>query len=146
MIPLLVTLIIAAVDPCGPVQPAKVRDPSAAATYRKVGDAERSAGSPETATMAYRAALARDPADAVSRRALQDLCREVGGAFQRGLTRMEAGDLHGAVAEFRDARSQGPDPSAALVEGVCHYELGENGEARSALREAVTAPTHREAA
>ena len=146
MIPILASLIVAAVDPCAPVQPAKVRDPSAAAAYRKVGDAERSAGSLETATMAYRAALAHDSADAPSRRALQDLCRDVGGAFQRGITRMEAGDLRGAVAAFREARAQGPDPSAALVEGVCHYELGENGEARSALREAVTAPAHREAA
>ena len=146
MIPLLASLVLAAVDPCAPVQPAEVHDPGAAALYRKVGDAERSAGSAETATMAYRAALARDPADAASRRALQELCREAGGAFQRGIARMEAGDLRGAIAAFREARAQGPDLSAALVEGVCHYELGEDADARSALREALTAPAHREAA
>jgi tetratricopeptide (TPR) repeat protein len=146
MIPILAALVVAAVDPCAPVQSAKLRDPGAAAAYRKVADAERSAGSHETAIMAYRAALARDPADAVSRRALAELCRETGGAFERGISRMEAGDLRGAVAAFRRARARGPDPSAALVEGVCHYELGEDGEARSALREAATAPAHREAA
>jgi hypothetical protein len=59
---------------------------------------------------------------------------------------MEGGDLRGAIAAFKEARAQGPDPSAALVQGVCHYELGEDGEARAAFREAATAPAHREAA
>ncbi len=146
MIAILASMLVAAVDPCAPVQPAAVRDPGGAAAYRKVGDAERSAGSPETAAMAYRSALARDPSDAASRRALHELCREAGGAFQRGIARMDAGDLRGAIAAFREARAQSPDPSAALVQGVCHYELGEDGEARAALREAASAPAHREAA
>jgi tetratricopeptide (TPR) repeat protein len=143
---LLAIALAAAVDPCAPVYAHAVRDPDAAAVYRQVGDAERSAGSIETAVMAYRSALARDPSDSVSRRALQTFCREAGGSFERGIARMGEGDLRGAIASFRQARAQGPDPSAALVEGVCHYELGEDREAGSALREAAAAPEHREAA
>jgi tetratricopeptide (TPR) repeat protein len=146
MIAILASMLLATVDPCAPVQPAAVHDPGSAAAYRKVGDAERSAGSPQTAAMAYRSALARDPSDAASRRALRDLCREAGGPFQRGIAHMEAGDLRGAIAAFREARADGPDPSAALVEGVCHYELGQDGDARAALSEAAAAPAHREAA
>ncbi len=59
---------------------------------------------------------------------------------------MEAGDLRGAIAAFRRARAGGPDPSTALVEGVCHYELAEDADARVLLREAEAAPVHREAA
>ncbi len=72
MIATIVTLVLAAVDPCAPVQPAAVRDREGAAACRKVGDAERSAGSQETAAVACRAALARDPSDAASRRALSE--------------------------------------------------------------------------
>jgi len=146
MIAILASMLLAAAHPCAPVEPAPVRDPASASAYRKVGDAERSAGSPETAARAYRAALALDPSDGAARRALDDLCREAGGPFRRGMARMDAGDLRGAIAAFREARAQGSDPSAALVEGVCHYELGEDGEARAALREAATASAHREAA
>jgi tetratricopeptide (TPR) repeat protein len=146
MIAILASLALAAVDPCAPVEPAAVRDPGGAAAYRAVGDAERAAGSPRTAAMAYRAALARDPSDSASGRALREICREAASPFDRGMARMNAGDLRGAVGAFREARARGPDPSAALVEGVCHYELGENVEARAALREAATAPAHREAA
>jgi tetratricopeptide (TPR) repeat protein len=143
---LLLGLVVAAADPCAPVEALGAGDPAAAAAYRAVGDAERSAGSPETATVAYRAALARDPADVGSRRALEGLCAGAGGVFQRGLARMEAGDLRGAIADFREARARGPDPAAALVQGVCHYELGQDAEARASLREAAAAPAHREAA
>jgi hypothetical protein len=59
---------------------------------------------------------------------------------------MEAGELRGAVAAFREARSTGPDPSASLLEGVCRYELGELQEARALLREAEAEPAHREPA
>jgi tetratricopeptide (TPR) repeat protein len=146
MIAFFTSMLLAAVDPCAAVPPLAERDPRGALAYRTVGDAERAGGSPETAAVAYRAALARDPSDAHSRGALEELCRAIGGAFERGIARMDAGDLRGAVAAFREARARGPDPSAALVEGICHYELGEDGDARSALREASTAPEHREAA
>lgn len=141
-------LALAAPDPCAPVAAAGAPDPSAAESYRAVGDAERAAGSRDTAAAAYRAALSRDPADARSRAALALLCADQArdGAFQRGLRRMESGDRRGAVAAFEEARAGGSDRSAALLEGICLYELGEDERARPLLAQAETDPAHRDAA
>jgi len=148
MTPVLLALALAAADPCAAVDTRVPLDPESAIAYRRVGDAERAAGSLETAAVAYGEAVARDPEDATSRAALGEICRERGESepFRRGLVLMEAGDLRGAVAAFREARASGPDASAALVEGVCDYELGDHGEARERLREAREDPTHRELA
>jgi tetratricopeptide (TPR) repeat protein len=144
----LLTVALAAVDPCAPVEPAGKLDPAAAEAYRKVGDAERAAGSQRTAAVAYRSALAHDPSDRAARKALNALCREGTGEndFQQGIHLMDAGDLRGAVAGFQRARAGGQDPSAALLEGICHYELGEDEQAKPLLREAEAAPVHRDAA
>ncbi len=149
MIALIAAVLAAAADPCAPVADAGARDPGTAALYREVGDSERAKGSTDTAVVAYQAALALDPSDDRSRRALADLCaaaRLPEDPFQLGLARMNSGDLPGAIAAFRDARSRGPDASAALLEGVCEYELGSYRAARVLLREAAEAPVHREAA
>ena len=146
---LLLALALAAGDPCAPLPPlAGAPDPAAAGAYRKVADEERRAGAIETAALAYREALARDPSDQASRLALDALCRERGAAapFQRGLEEMEAGDLGAAARSFEDARAAGAGASAALLEGVCRYELGEDDQARERLREAREDPTHHEAA
>ncbi len=141
-------LALAAPDPCAPIEVSGTPDPSAAESYHAVGDAERAAGSRDTAAAAYRAALSRDPADSRSRAALALLCAEQArdGAFQRGLRRMEAGDRREAVAAFEEARARGGDRSAALLEGICLYELGEDERARPLLAEAEAEPAHRDAA
>lgn len=147
--PLVVALLSAVTDPCAPVQPAPSPDPAAAAAYRKVARAERAAGSRETATAAYRAALAHDPSDSASRAALGELCREGGGGtdpFAEGLRLMEQGKLRGAVAAFQRARARRQDPSADLLEGICHYRLGEYDEATPLLRSAQALPAHADAA
>jgi tetratricopeptide (TPR) repeat protein len=149
MIPLLAALLVAAADPCAPVGPAGSGDPASAALYRKVGDAERTAGAAETATVAYRTALGLDPSDVASRRALAELCRAAAkpaGAFQRGLALMDRGDLRGAITAFQEARAVAPDPSAALLEGVCRYENGDDREARTLFLEAEQTPAHRSTA
>lgn len=141
--------LLAAADPCAAVEQAPVPDIAAAAAYRQVGDGERAAGEHDTAVVAYRSALALDPSDAASRAALVRLCREGAAAndpFPLGLARMDEGDPKGAIAAFRRARLAGPDPSAALLEGICHYEIGEETEAVALLREAEAAPAHRDAA
>jgi tetratricopeptide (TPR) repeat protein len=143
-------LLLAAVDdPCAAVPPAaSTPDRAAAAEYRSVGDAERAAGSRDTATVAYRAALARDPGDEHARAALAALCGEAAraGAFERGLARMKAGDREAAVAAFEEARAGGRDAAATLLEGVCLVELGEHERATPLLLEARAVPAHREAA
>ncbi len=146
---ILLALALGAADPCAPVEPAAAADPAAAVAYRKVGDAERAAGSRETATVAYRAALAHDPSDQASRKRLRSLCEQGtsrGDPFGEGVRLMKSGDLAGAVAAFQEARAGGPDPSSALLEGICYYELGEDEQAEPLLREAEAAPAHRDAA
>jgi hypothetical protein len=148
MIALVAALVLSAVDPCAPVEPDPAADAALAATYRAVAEGELRDGSPGTATIAYRRALALDPSDAASRRGLAALCSATAGpaaAFQRGLARMDAGDLAGAIAAFEEVRAARPDPSAALLEGVCRYERGDDA-ARALLREAEAAPAHRDTA
>jgi len=149
MMGLLLALALLADDPCAPAPPAAVTpDPAAARAYREVAEAERQAGAAETAALAYREALARDPEDQASRTALDALCRERGPAapFQRGLREMETGDLRAAVRSFAEARGAGAGASAALLEGVCAYELGDDAGARARFAEAREDPAHRDAA
>ncbi len=146
---LLLALALAAGDPCAPVGPAAgAPDEAAARAYREVADAERRAGATETAALAYREALARDPGDQASRSALDALCRDRSGApsFGRGLHAMEAGDLRAAARSFEEARAAGAGAPATLLEGVCLYELGDDAEARQRLTEAREDPAHRETA
>jgi tetratricopeptide (TPR) repeat protein len=150
MIGAIALLVLGVVDPCAPVKVEASADPESAAAYRQVADAERARGAQETAILAYRSAAERDPADQASRQALSDLCaggtNEGEDRFQEGLRLMDAGDLRGAIAAFHDARASGPNPSAALLEGVCHYQLHEDREAVPLLRQAESAPVHRDAA
>jgi tetratricopeptide (TPR) repeat protein len=144
----LLALALAALDPCAPVVPSSAPDPAAAALYRATGDAERAAGARETAIAAYRAAAALDPDDAASREALRALCAAGApstDAFQEGLRRMDGGDLRGAVAAFEPLRRRG-DGSAALLEGICRFELGEYDEAAPLLRAAEEVPEHEQVA
>ncbi len=149
MMGLLLALALLADDPCAAAPPAAgTPDPAAARAYREVADAERRAGASETAALAYREALARDPEDQASRTALDAICRERGTAapFQRGLREMEAGDLRAAARSLAEARGAGAGAAAALLEGVCAYELGDDAGARARLAEAREDPAHRDAA
>lgn len=144
----LVALALAAVDPCAPVV-AAAPDPEVAAAYRAVAEAERARGNAETAAAADRAAAERDPRDEASRASLARACADAGrraDAFEEGVRRMDGGDLRGAIAAFARARAVAPDPSAALLEGICHHELGEEVEADALLAEAERAPAHRDEA
>lgn len=142
MIPaLLAALALGAADPCAPIVPAASPDPASAAAYRKVGDAEEARGDRDTAALAWRTAASLDPSDRASRAALARLCAAPApDRFRDGLARMDAGDLRGAIVDFRAARARRDDPQVALLEGICHYELGEDGEAEPLLRDAASAP------
>jgi hypothetical protein len=123
-------------------------DPATAAIYRSVGDDEAAAGNVAAAMAAYRQALARDPGDERARAALARLCApELAPAqaptpdrFQQGIERMNLADRQGAIAEFEAVRAAGSDPAAALLEGVCWYELGDDERARPLLEEARRTP------
>ena len=144
MIAAIVTSLLlgASADPCAPVEPAGPADAAAAAAYRSVAVAEAASGSRDTAVLAYRHAAALDPADRSSRDALGRYCRDAPhpDPFRDGMARMDAGDRRGAIAAFRTARARSDDPTIALMEGICHYELGEDREAEPLLRAAEQSP------
>jgi tetratricopeptide (TPR) repeat protein len=149
MIPSLVALVLSAVDPCAPVAPVGSPDPAAAEAYRAVGDEELAHGALDPAAAAYRAALTRDPSDGASRDALRRLCEArsaIEDPLARGLRLMDAGEFRGAIDAFRVVRAPALSPSTALLQGICHYELGEDTEAAPLLREAEGYGPHREEA
>jgi len=137
-----------ALDPCAPVAASGPPDPAAAREYRAVGDEERAAGRRDPAAAAYRAALSHDPADAAARAGLVELCREQEqqGGFDRGLRLMRRGDCTAAVPAFEAARATGADRAAALLEGICLYQLGADERAALLLREAETDAGSRDSA
>jgi tetratricopeptide (TPR) repeat protein len=143
---------LSATDPCASVTPAPSPDRSAAADYRAVAEAERAAGGWETAVAAWRLAAALDPDDRRAPEALAEFCRE-GGAksaprdpVQDAIQLLDAGKYREAAEQLRMARRTGRDASAALLEGICRYELGEDAEAALLLREAEADPAHRDSA
>lgn len=142
-------LLWMAADPCAAVIPSNTPDPVGASTYRRLAERERQSGSRDAAIAAYRTAAALDRSDAVSRTALDELCREKrqgSDPFSEGLNLMDADDLPGAIAAFQRARARGEDPSAALLEGICHYRLAEYDDAERLLRAAERLPAHADAA
>jgi hypothetical protein len=140
-------LVLAATDPCAPVEPRPALDPAAAEVYRAVAEDELSRGDSGAAAASYRAALAADPSDERSRAALAALCEaRRADPYRRGLDLMDRGDCRGAATAFREVRDADRLPSAALLEGICRYELGEDRAAEAALRVAEDHPAHREEA
>lgn len=148
MIATALALLLGAADPCAPVRAPSTSDPAAAALYREAGDAEAARGAPAVAAVAYRKAASLDANDQASRSALRGICRELAGgedAFAAGKDHLERGDFRAAAQAFDRARLAG-DRSAALLEGVSQYRLGDDGAAEASLREAEQAPEHREMA
>jgi tetratricopeptide (TPR) repeat protein len=142
--PILALVLALPPDLCAPIELAREPDPAGAAAYRMVGDAETLTGARETAAAAYRMAAALDPSDMASRAALRALCAQPPGEqadpFRRGLDLMDRGELKEAAAAFRKAQEDQRDASAALLEGVCRYRLGDDAAALAALRLAEEAP------
>jgi tetratricopeptide (TPR) repeat protein len=148
MIGALLALALGAVDPCASVSAHAGSDPATASVYRETGDAEAARGASDTAAIAYARAASLDAGDTRSRAALARLCRDRAAStdpFEVGRRRMDAGDLRGAAEAFHEGRAAG-DCSAALLEGVCLYRLGDDARAEAALREAEQADEHRELA
>lgn len=136
-------------DPCAPVAPAAAPDGTAAAEYRAVAEAELARGDRDAAAIAFHAAATLDPDDAASRGALARLCEEGprSDAFARGVALLDGGDARGALAALHATHPAGaPTPAVALLEGICHYDLGEDALAEPLLRLAETSPAHRDAA
>ena len=127
---------------CALPEAAPAPDPEAANAYLEVGDAELSAGSPATALIAYREALRQRPGDARTLSAYLAACVQASPEAALGLGRekMEAGDREAAIELFERLRQGRTDRAAALLEGICQFERGDDEAARPLLLEARAAP------
>ncbi|HZI13889.1 MAG TPA: hypothetical protein VE153_26165 [Myxococcus sp.] len=114
---LLVAALLASSDLCAPVTPEASADPAEAAPYVEVAEAEQATGDPETALIAWREVLRRDPRHARARAAMKSLCR-------------------GKSA----TREEGEEEAAALLSGLSLLERGEDASAALAFRKALAAP------
>lgn len=133
-------------DPCAPVAPAAAPDPESAAAYRAVAEGELARGDRAAAAVAYRAAAALEAGDAGARAALASLCAAgpLRDPFADGVALLDAGDPRGALRALRASHAGRPAPPAtALLEAICHYDLGEDAAAEPLLRVAETSPVHR---
>jgi tetratricopeptide (TPR) repeat protein len=111
---LLVAALLAEPGLCGPVTPEGTPDPAAAAPYVEVAEAEQAAGERETALVAWREVLRRDPRNARAKAALKSLCGN------------------------EDAREEAA--AASLLSGLALFERGEDAAATVAFQEALAAP------
>ena len=105
---LLMAALLAQAGLCGPVVPDAVADPAGARAYREVAETEQAAGARETALVAWREVLRRDPGDTRAREALATLCAAppedtAATALLEGLARFERGEGPAATAAFRAA-------------------------------------------
>jgi hypothetical protein len=142
-------LALGATDPCAPVEAAPAPDPAAAAEYRSVAEQEEGAGHSETAAVAWRRAAALDPGDRKAREALARECSALTGSkdpLADGIRLLDAGRYREAAARLRAAQHGADRGAAALLEGICRYELGEDAEARRLLAIAEGDPAHRSTA
>jgi hypothetical protein len=125
----LLALLIAAADPCALPEPANPPDPAAAEVYLEVGESENA---PE----GFREALRLDPSNVRALARFQATCRPGDERFERARARMDAGDCAAAIRLFERIRAEGPSPPAALLEGICLYELEQDEPAQTLLLEA----------
>jgi tetratricopeptide (TPR) repeat protein len=137
-----IAALLAAAELCDPVPADARRDPVAARAYLAVAQEELGRGATRSAALAFREALRVDPTNGPARERLDELCRKQATqrAFDDAVALMDRGDRPGAIAAFEALRALEPDPAAALLEGICRYELGDDGRARALLLEAGQSP------
>ena len=114
---LLVAALLASADLCAPVTPEAPADPPGVAPYVEVAEAEQAAGETQTALVAWREVLRRDPRNARARAAMKALCREKSATHE-----------------------EGEEAAAALLSGLAFFERGEEASAAVAFRRALAAP------
>lgn len=138
-------LALLSASPCGPITSAQ-SDAKLAAVYLEVGEAELRAQSWEAAATAFASALAHDPSLTRAESLRQQACLSLGeGSLSQVKTLMEEKRWAAALAMLEDLPGA-PESSRALLQGVCHFELGEDTEAKASLELAVKDPMHEDEA
>jgi tetratricopeptide (TPR) repeat protein len=115
---LLVAALLSQAGLCEPVTPEDSADPADAVPYVEVAEAEQAAGNTETALVAWREVLRRDPRHAGARAALKSLCRE----------------------KSSTPPTPGGEAAASLLSGLSLFERGEDASAAAAFRRALAEP------
>lgn len=146
---LLVAALLAEPGLCGPVTPLASPDPAAAAPYVEVAEAEQAAGATETALVAWREVLRREPRNARARAALKKLCQAdtdaeeeaAAASLLSGLSLFERGEDAAAAAAFREALSE-PElvDTASFFLGVLALREGRASEAGVFFDAAAASP------
>lgn len=130
-----------AASPCGKVSPAE-RDRALAAVYLEVGQAELAAQSWESAATALSKSLAHDGTQVKAAALREQACLALGeGSLAAVESLMDARQWKPALAALQSL-PRVPEGSRALLEGVCHFELGDDVQAREALERALKDPLH----
>ncbi|MCY1073298.1 hypothetical protein [Archangium lansingense] len=144
---LLVAALLAQPGLCGPVTPLATPDPAAAALYVEVAETEQAAGDRETALIAWREVLRRDPRNARARKALKSLCQSdtaeeqaeaAAASLLSGLSLFERGEDKAAAVAFHEALSE-PElvDTASFFLGVLALREGRASEAGTFFNAAV---------
>lgn len=130
----------AASPSCNLPEPAPAPDADASRAYLEVADGELAAGSPETAAIAYAKAFRLAPDNSRARDGFLAACAQASpdAWLKEGRRLMDRGDRDAAIAVFERLRKGSRNPGAALLEGICRYEQGDDGAARPLLDEAAT--------
>ncbi len=117
-------------------------DEALAAVYAAVAQEEERLGALTAAAAAWRSAAALSIPGGVCDLALSRVCGEAQARldFEAGLERFKAGDCHAALPRMQAARSGTETTAAALLEGICDYELGDDASAITALEAAHAMP------
>lgn len=117
-------------------------DAEAAKAFVEVGDSELASGNTDTAAAAYREALRLAPANRRAREGFLDACARASpsATLASGRALMNAGERRAAIEIFERLREGRPNPTAALLEGICFYEEEDDESARPLLLEARAAP------
>lgn len=138
-------LALLGASPCGPVTPAQ-GDARLAAVYLEVGEVELRAQSWEAAATAFSSALAYDPSLTRAASLREQACLALGeGSLAQVMSLMQEKRWAAALGVL-EGLPGAPEASRALLEGVCLFELGQDGAARVALERAAADPRHEDEA
>lgn len=138
MIATLLAVLLGAIPDCSPAASGAPPSPEEAAAYLAAAEEELRAGQTDAARAALRRAVELDPTNDAAAARLRSLCRSSAGEdFDQAMALMDRGDCVQAAARFARLAQTTPDPSLALLEGICRYELEEDDRARALLTTAA---------
>ena len=135
-------LVGAELAPCDPLEVPALPKPAEAGVYARVAEAELNAGREDTAVLAFRRAVELDPNHAVAKESWQRLCekRAEGNEYDAALAMVNRRECTAALPRLSAIRSDTWRRPAALLAGICQYELNDDDAAERNLKLAAEDP------